>query len=125
MSFGSYHPAVREDPVGTKFEITDNSVNQHASNLDTSVSQLNAQAKAFISAIEPLPSVWKGSAFQSWEQLTSRWNAAMADLNSTLASIKGRVGDAGRLYDTYHAEQTSQLQSTMASANWDAAKFRG
>jgi ESAT-6 family protein len=111
--------------VGTKFSITDNAVNQHSSNLDTSVSALNSQASAFLSAIEPLPGVWKGAAFQSWDQLTARWNQAMADLNKALSDIKGRVGSAGQLYDTYHAEQTSQLQSTMGQANWDGAKFRG
>lgn len=111
--------------MGTKFSITDNAVNQHSTNLDTSVPALNSQAKAFISAIEPLPAVWKGSAFQSWDQLTQRWNAAMADLNKALTDIKSRVGAAGQLYDTYHAEQASQLQSTMGSANWDSAKFRG
>jgi WXG100 family type VII secretion target len=111
--------------VGTKFEIVDDSVNQHSSNLDTSISALNSQARAFLSAIEPLPAVWKGSAFQSWDQLTQKWNAAMADLNKALTDIKGKVGNAGRLYDTYHGEQQAQLQSTMASANWDATKFRG
>ena len=49
----------------------------------------------------------------------------MADLNKALEDIKGRVGNAGRLYDAYHAEQASQLDSTMGSANWDGAKFRG
>jgi WXG100 family type VII secretion target len=111
--------------MGTKFSITDNAVNTHASNLDSSVSALNSQAKQFISAIEPLPAVWKGSAFQSWNQLTQAWNQAMADLNKALEDIKGRVGSAGSLYDSYHSEQTGQLDSTMASANWDAAKFRG
>lgn len=110
--------------MSTKFEITDDSVNAHSSNLDTSISSLNSQARQFISAIEPLPQVWKGQAFQSWSQLTERWNQAMADLNKALTDIKGKVGQAGKLYDTYHAEQASQLQSTMASANWDAAKFK-
>ena len=111
--------------MGTKFSITDNAVNQHATNLDSSVAALNSQARAFLAAIEPLPAVWKGSAFGSWSQLTQRWNQAMADLNKALADINGRVGQAGQLYDTYHAQQTSQLQSTLNAANWDAAKFRG
>ncbi|MGC9668866.1 WXG100 family type VII secretion target [Planosporangium sp. 12N6] len=111
--------------MGTKFSITDNAVNQHASNLNTSVDALNSQAKAFLAAIEPLPAVWKGSAFQSWAQLTAKWNEAMADLNKALTDIKSRVGTSGQLYDTYHAEQTSQLQATTNQANWDGAKFRG
>ncbi|MFC7547921.1 WXG100 family type VII secretion target [Plantactinospora sp. GCM10030261] len=111
--------------MGTKFSITDNAVNQHSSNLDQSVAALNTQARAFLAAIEPLPGVWKGAAFQSWDQLTQRWNQAMADLNKSLTDIKQRVGSAGQLYDTYHSEQTSQLQQTMGSANWDSAKFRG
>ncbi|MEV4826640.1 WXG100 family type VII secretion target [Micromonospora sp. NPDC049275] len=111
--------------MGAKFSITDNAVNQHSSNLDTSVAALNSQASSFISAIEPLPAVWKGAAFQSWDQLTQRWNTAMADLNKALTDITSRVGSAGQLYDTYHSEQTSQLQSTMGSSNWDGAKFRG
>jgi hypothetical protein len=49
----------------------------------------------------------------------------MAQLNSALADVKGRVGNAGQLYDRYEAEQTSQLDSTMAGAAWDATKFRG
>jgi WXG100 family type VII secretion target len=111
--------------VSTKFSVANNAVNVHASNLETSVSQLNGQASAFLSAIEGLPSVWKGSAFGSWDRLTQAWSEAMAQLNSALADIHGRVGNAGQLYDRYEAEQTSQLDSTMASAAWDSAKFRG
>jgi len=111
--------------VGTKFSITDNAVNQHASNLDTSVEGLNSQAKAFLNAIEPLPAVWKGSAYQSWADLTAKWNEAMTDLNTALTDIRSRVGSAGQLYDSYHAEQASQLQATTGQANWDGAKFRG
>ncbi len=111
--------------MGTRFSITDDAVNQHASNLETTVAALNSQAAQFIAAIEPLPAVWRGQAFQSWDQLTSRWNEAMADLNRALSDITSRVSNAGQLYDTYHQEQTSQLQATMASANWDAARFRG
>ena len=110
--------------MGTKFSITDNSVNQHSSNLDTSVAAFNSQARAFLNAIQPLPSVWKGSAYSSWDQLTQKWNQAISDLNKALDDIKGRVGNAGQLYDTYHAEQTGQLQSTMGQANWDGTKFR-
>ena len=110
--------------MGTRFSITGDAVNQHAANLDTSVSALNSQAKAFLDAIQPLPAVWKGSAYSSWDQLTRAWNEAMTELNSALAEIKARVGDAGGLYDRYHAEQTSHLSQTTASADWDAAKFR-
>ena len=110
--------------MGTKFSITDNSVNQHSSNLDTSVASFNSQARAFLNAIQPLPAVWKGSAYSSWDQLTQKWNQAITDLNRALDDIKSRVGNAGQLYDTYHAEQTGQLQSTMGQANWDGTKFR-
>ena len=85
---------------------------------------LNGQARSFLTAIEPLPAVWKGSAYGSWEQLTTAWNNAMTDLNAALADIQGRVGTSGGLYDRYHAEQTSELGRTTASANWDAARFR-
>ena len=111
--------------LSTKFSVTNNAVNQHATNLDTSVAQFNAQAKAFLTAIEALPGVWKGSAYGSWAQLTTAWHEAMTGLNSALSDIKGRVGNAGSLYDRYEAEQTQQLDATMASAAWDATKFRG
>ena len=52
--------------MGTKFSITGDAVNLHASNLDTSVNALNSQARAFLSAIEPLPAVRKGTAYGSW-----------------------------------------------------------
>jgi WXG100 family type VII secretion target len=110
--------------MGTKFSITGDAVNLHASNLDTSVSALNTRARSFLTAIEPLPAVWKGTAYGSWEQLTTAWNDAMTDLNSALAGIQGRVGTSGVLYDRYHAEQTAELGRTTASANWDAARFR-
>ena len=69
--------------------------------------------------------MWKGSAFGSWDRLTQSWHQAITDLNSALTGITGRVGDAGKLYDRYEGEQTSQLDSTMASAAWDSTKFRG
>jgi WXG100 family type VII secretion target len=111
--------------VGPKFAVRDDSVNRHSSNLDTSVSSLNAQASAFLSAIEPLQGQWQGTAFGSWEQLTAAWTSAMGDLNKALGDIKGRVGNAGGLYDTYHQQQAEQLASVAGSANWDGAKFRG
>jgi WXG100 family type VII secretion target len=111
--------------LSTKFSVTNNAVNQHSSNLDTSVASLNSQAKGFLTAIEGLPSVWKGSAYGSWDKLTQAWQEAMAGLNSALGDIKSRVGNAGSLYDRYETEQTQQLDSTMASAAWDSTKFRG
>lgn len=110
--------------MGAKFSITGDAVNQHASNLDTSVSTLNSQAQSFLTAIEPLPAVWRGAAYGSWDQLTTAWNNAMADLNSSLADIRGRVGSAGSLYDRYHSEQVGQLGRATASADWDSARFR-
>jgi WXG100 family type VII secretion target len=111
--------------VSTKFSVTNNAVNVHSSNLDTSVTALNGHAKAFLSAIEGLPGVWKGTAYGSWDQLTRAWHEAMAGLNSALSDIKGRVGSAGQLYDRYEQEQTQQLNATMASAAWDGTKFKG
>jgi WXG100 family type VII secretion target len=111
--------------VSTKFSVVNNAVNQHASNLDTSVAALNGQAKAFLAAIEQLPGVWKGTSYGSWDRLTQAWHQAMTDLNGALNDIKGRVGNAGTLYDRYEAEQTQQLDATMSSAAWDATKFRG
>ena len=111
--------------MGTKFSVENNAVNQHAANLDTATAQLNGQASAFLAAIETLPGVWKGSAYRSWDQLTQAWHEAMRGLNGALSDITSRVGDAGRLYDRYEGEQAQQLQSAMAGAGWDAAKFRG
>jgi WXG100 family type VII secretion target len=105
--------------------VENNAVNAHASNLDTAVSSLNGQAAAFLSAIESLPGVWKGSSYGSWDKLTQAWHDAMGQLNSALAQVKGRVGDAGQLYDTYESQQTSELDSTLASAAWDSTKFNG
>jgi WXG100 family type VII secretion target len=111
--------------MGTKFSITGDAVNKHGSNLDGSVHNMNANLRQFIAALEGLPGVWRGSAFQSFDQLSKRWELASRDLNSALNNIRGRVGNAGQLYDTYHAEQVSNLNRTTAAANWDGAKFRG
>ncbi|HEX5493617.1 MAG TPA: WXG100 family type VII secretion target [Mycobacteriales bacterium] len=110
--------------MSTKFSVENNAVNQHASNLDGAVAGLNGQAKAFLAAIEGLPGVWKGTSYGSWDRLTQAWHQAMGELNGALADIKGRVGNAGSLYDRYESEQTQQLDSTMASAAWDSTKFR-
>jgi WXG100 family type VII secretion target len=110
--------------MGPKFAVRDDSVNKHASNLDTSVAALNAQASAFTRAIEPLEDQWQGTAFGSWSELTSAWSSAMKDLNAALDSIRGRVGNAGQLYDQFEAQQTQALQKANASADWDATKFR-
>ena len=109
--------------MGPKFAVRDDAVNHHASNLDTAEAQMNSQASAFLTAIEPLPQDWKGSSFTSWQQLTDAWNAAMKDLNAALASIKGNVKNAGGLYNQYESQQTEALTSTMGSASWDSAKF--
>ena len=109
--------------MGPKFAVRDDAVNHHASNLETAEAQMNAQASAFLSAIEPLPADWKGTSYNSWESLTNAWNEAMKDLNAALTSIKGNVKNAGGVYDQYESQQTEQLSSTMGSASWDSAKF--
>lgn len=48
--------------MGTRFSITGDAVNLHASDLDTSLATLDNQARAFLTAIEPVPAVWKGPA---------------------------------------------------------------
>jgi WXG100 family type VII secretion target len=111
--------------MGTKFSITGNAVNQHASNLDTSVAELNANLQQFLSSVQSLPGVWRGAAFQSFDSLQTRWQQATRDLNSALQDIQGRVGNSGQIYDAGHAEQQSNINKTNSSANWDAAKFRG
>ncbi len=111
--------------MGTKFSITGDAVNRHATNLDTSVAGLNANLNQFINAVAGLPGVWRGAAFQSFDQLQQRWQQASRDLNGALDSIRGRVGTSGALYDQYHSEQRASLNRTMGAANWDAARFRG
>ena len=110
--------------MGPKFVVRDNAVNMHASNLEHSESSMNAQAAAFLQAIEPLQQDWKGSSYTSWDALTAAWSAAMKDLNAALASIKGNVKSAGGLYDSYEAQLTQSLTSANGSADWDSTKFR-
>lgn len=110
--------------MGPKFAVRDDSVTKHSSNLATSEASMNAQAKRFLAAIEPLQGVWQGTSFGSWEQLTTAWNEAMAGLNKSLADIKGRVGNAGSLYTQYEQDQTDQINSTMAGANFDGATVK-
>ena len=110
--------------MGPKFAVIDNAVNVHASNLEKSEADLNAQAGQFLQAIEPLPQDWKGTSYASWEQLTTAWTEAMKNLNAALASIKGNVKNAGGLYDSYEAQLSESLASANGSADWDGAKFR-
>jgi WXG100 family type VII secretion target len=110
--------------MGPKFAVHDNAVNVHASNLEQSESAMNAQAGAFLQAIEALPQDWKGSSYNSWESLTASWSAAMKDLNAALASIKSNVKNAGALYDTHEAQMAESLASADGSADWVGTKFR-
>jgi ESAT-6 family protein len=108
----------------TKFSITGGAVNKHAGNLDSSVAGMNASLTQFINALSGLPSVWQGTAYKSFDALQKRWQDASKELNGALGSIRQRVGDAGKLYDTYHAEQASTISRANTSANWDGTKFR-
>jgi WXG100 family type VII secretion target len=109
--------------MGPKFAVRDDSVNKHASNLETSEAAMNAHAQAFLSAIQDLPADWKGASYTSWASLTQAWNDAIRDLNQALQSIKGNVKNAGSLYDSYESQQTEALSSVQAGASWDGAKF--
>ncbi len=110
--------------MGPKFAVLNDAVNVHASKLEQSEASLNSQANAFLQAIEPLPQDWKGTSYSSWDALTAAWSAAMKDLNSAMASIKGNVKNAGSLYDSYEAQMTEALSSAMGSADWDSTKFK-
>jgi WXG100 family type VII secretion target len=110
--------------MGPKFAVHDNAVNVHASNLEQSEQSMNAQAAAFLQAVEPLAQEWKGSSYSSWDALMAAWTAAMKDLNAALASIKGNVKNAGGLYDSYESQMTEALSAANGSADWDGVKFR-
>ncbi|MDQ6657690.1 MAG: WXG100 family type VII secretion target [Actinomycetota bacterium] len=105
---------------GTKFSVANNAVNTHSTNLEKSEQDLNGHARGFIRAIEPLSGSWQGTSFGSWTQLTDAWNTAMAGLNKALADIKGRVHNAGALYDQYEQEQNAKLGTTFKAAKFDA-----
>lgn len=111
--------------MGTNYAITNDAVNRHASNLDGSVAAMNADLGQFIAALSALPGVWRGASFQSFDQVQTRWQEATRGLNAALTSIRGRVGDAGRIYDAGQAEQAATFGSLAAGADWDAATFRG
>jgi WXG100 family type VII secretion target len=111
--------------MGTKFSIMGDAVNRHAGNLDGSVADLNANLQQFINALAGLPGVWRGAAFQSFDQLQQRWEQASRDLNLALGEIRGRVGEAGTLYDQYHADQQATIGRAAGAAAWDAARFTG
>lgn len=102
--------------MGPKFSITDDSVNKHSSNLDTSTQAMNAQAKAFITAIEPLQASWQGGSADAWASLTETWNSAIAQLNNALQEITGKVGNAGAVYDRYHQQQQEKLTQQQGQA---------
>jgi len=110
--------------MGPKFAVRENAVVKHSSNLETSEQSMNAQAKRFIQAIEPLQGVWQGTSYGSWGQLTEAWNTAMSGLNKALTDIKGRVGNAGGLYNQYEAEQDADLKKAHGSSNWDGTAVR-
>ena len=110
--------------MGAKFSIIGDAVNRHAGNLDGSVADLNANLQQFINALAGLPGVWRGAAFQSFDQLQQRWQQASRDLNGALDDIRNRVGTSGATYDQHHAEQQATLQRALGAANFDAAKFR-
>lgn len=110
--------------MGPKFSVADNAVVKHGSNLDTSIAALNTQAGRFLQAIEPLQGVWQGTSYGSWEALTKAWSDAMKGLNKALTDIKGRVSNAGNLYNQYEAEQDADLKKDYSSSNWDATQVR-
>jgi WXG100 family type VII secretion target len=111
--------------MGTKFSITGDAVNRHATNLDSSVAGLNADLSQFVHAVSALPGVWRGAAFSSFDQLQQRWQQASRELNAALDGIRGRVGSSGATYDQYHAEQQANLNRTASSAGFESARFRG
>lgn len=110
--------------MGTKYSITDHAVGTHATNLDASTASMNQNLSQFIGALAGLPGVWKGASFSSFDQIQTRWTNATRDLNSALTDITSRVGSSSQIYDRSHAEQTSNLNSLNASANWDDGKFK-
>lgn len=110
--------------MGPKFAVRENSVVKHSSNLETSETAMNTQAGRFLQAIEPLQGVWQGTSYGSWGELTKAWSDAMKGLNKALADIKGRVGNAGALYNQYEQEQDADLKKAHGSANWDATTVR-
>lgn len=111
--------------MGTKYSITDHAVARHATNLDTTVASMNQNLSQFITSLEHLPNVWKGAAFTSFHQVQERWQTATRDLNQAMQQIQGRVGNSAQIYDAGHEQQTADLNSLNASANWDSARFSG
>lgn len=115
----------KETTVSTKYSITNDSVARHATNLDQAVQSMNQNLNQFISSLQSLPGVWKGSSFTSFDGVQQRWQQASRELNRALSEIRGRVGNSAQIYESGHQQQTADINQINASANWDASAFRG
>lgn len=111
--------------MGMKFDMGSRTLSALTQNTSGSSDDLGALIRQLIVAAEPLEGKFNGAGKVAFDQFKANSDEITAALNSSLRSILGGQSGMDQAFATGDQEQGENARTTMASANFDAARFSG
>ena len=86
---------------------------------------LGTLIKRLIAAAEPLEGKFNGAGKQAFDQFKAHSDEITSSLNSALSQILGGQAGMDKSFGSGDHESADNARQTMASANFDGARFSG
>ena len=108
----------------TRWNYGDETITTLANQTQGSGEELTSLIKELVEAAEPLRDKFSGPGAAAFNDFKERSDEITADLNAGLSRINEGQGEMNAAFRTGEQTMVDDSEKNMASANFDAAKFR-
>jgi hypothetical protein len=109
--------------MGNKYDMGSGTLSALTKQTGTANQDLGSLVKRLIAAAAPLEGKFNGAGRAAWDSFKARGDEIAADLNGSLSAMN--IGQSGMdtAFVQGESEQSDNATGTMATANFDAARF--
>jgi uncharacterized protein YukE len=111
--------------VGQKFDMGSDTLSTLQTKTSGSSDQLGATIRQLIAAATPLENRFNGAGKAAFDRFKLRADDITAELNRSLSSILGGIGQMDTSFREGEQDMTSNAATTEGAANFEAARFGG
>ncbi|MGW5343775.1 hypothetical protein [Streptomyces sp. HUAS TT3] len=108
-----------------KFDMGSTVLTNLMSKSRNSSTDLGTLIKLLVNAAQPLEGKFNGQGKVAFDSFKVRADGIAKELNASLAAILGGQSGMEKAFSSGDQEQGQNAKTQMASANFDAARFRG
>ncbi|MEE1930960.1 hypothetical protein V1J52_22740 [Streptomyces sp. TRM 70351] len=111
--------------MGLKFDMGNQTLAALSKQTQGSSTDLGALIRQLVAAAQPLEGKFNGAGRQAFDAFKTNSDEIAASLNSALSAILGGQQGMDQAFGTGEQEAADNARQSMASANFDAARFGG